>query len=84
MPASLRVLPPDPEAPDLARKPNYDFDKRRKELDRKATREKKLEERRLRRLQEPTEGDVIEPLDGAPTEGDATGDSAAESTGDQP
>lgn len=45
-----------PRLPHLARKPNYDFDKRRKELDRKATRDKKLEERRLRRLQEPQDG----------------------------
>lgn len=73
-----------PEALDLARKPNYDFDKRRKELDRKATRDKKLEERRLRRLQEPTEGDGLEPLDGAPAAG---ADPDADSTGtpgDQP
>ena len=73
----------------MARKPNYDFDKRRKELDRKATREKKLEERRLRRLQEPTEGDVIEPIDGAPVDGepvdgDAAEEHATESKGDQP
>jgi hypothetical protein len=39
------------ESPHLARKPNYDFEKRRKELDRKAKKDAKREER-LQRKQE--------------------------------
>ena len=39
------------EPPHLARKPNYDFEKRRKELDRKAKKDAKREER-LQRTQE--------------------------------
>ena len=37
------------ETPHLARKPNYDFEKRRKELDRKAKKDAKREERQQRR-----------------------------------
>jgi hypothetical protein len=33
----------------VARKPNYDFEKRRKELDRKAKKEARAEEKRLRK-----------------------------------
>ncbi|MBL0171008.1 MAG: hypothetical protein IPP90_09800 [Gemmatimonadaceae bacterium] len=68
----------------MARKPNYDFDKRRKELDRKAAKDKKLEERRLRRLAGPVADDLIEPLDGPAVEGDPVEGESAEITGDQP
>lgn len=44
----------------LARKPNYGFEKRKKELDRKAKKDAKREDRR-RREERPTEGG-----DGAP------------------
>jgi hypothetical protein len=37
----------------LARKPNYGFDKRKKEQDRKAKKDAKREERRQRREEEP-------------------------------
>ena len=73
-----------PEAPDLPRKPNYDFDKRRKELDRKASKDKKLEERRLRRLAGPVDGETIEPLDGAVVDGEPVDGESAEIPGDQP
>jgi hypothetical protein len=33
----------------VARKPNYDFEKRRKELDRKAKKDARAEEKRLRK-----------------------------------
>ena len=47
----------------LARKPNYDFEKRRKEQDRKAKKDAKREDR-LRRKAEglPEEDDVGEPV----------------------
>ena len=45
------------ESPHLARKPNYDFEKRRKELDRKAKKDAKREER-LQRKQENAENGV--------------------------
>lgn len=45
------------EPPHLARKPNYDFEKRRKELDRKAKKDAKREER-LQRKQENAENGV--------------------------
>ena len=56
----------------MARKPNYDFEKRKKEADRKAKQDAKREER-LRRKREglPEEGEEGE--EGAPVEdGDAT------------
>ena len=39
----------------MARKPNYDFEKRRKELDRKAKKDARREEKRLRREQGGTD-----------------------------
>ena len=39
----------------MARKPNYDFEKRRKELDRKAKKDAKREDRARRRLDEPAD-----------------------------
>lgn len=48
----------------MARTPNYDFEKRRKELERKAKKEGRREEKRLRRERGETgEGDA--PLDAA-------------------
>jgi hypothetical protein len=40
----------------LARKPNYNFEKRKKELDRKARKDAKLEDRRRRREENQPEG----------------------------
>lgn len=37
------------ESPHLARKPNYDFEKRRKEMDRQAKKDAKREERQRRK-----------------------------------
>ncbi len=48
---------PERSLPHLARKPNYDFEKRRKELDRKAKKDAKREER-LQRKQENAENGV--------------------------
>jgi hypothetical protein len=45
------------ETPHLARKPNYDFEKRRKELDRKAKKDAKREDR-LQRKKENAENGV--------------------------
>jgi hypothetical protein len=45
------------ETPHLARKPNYDFEKRRKEIDRKAKKDAKREER-LQRKKENAENGV--------------------------
>lgn len=42
----------------MARKPNYDFEKRRKELDRKAKKDAKREERQQRRSEEPQASDT--------------------------
>ena len=49
------------ERPPVAKKPNYDFEKRKKELDRKAKKDSKREER-LRRKREglPDETDDVE------------------------
>lgn len=49
----------------MPRKPNYDFDKRRKELDRKAKRDGKREDRRLRRQQGAAEGEAPPTDEGA-------------------
>lgn len=44
------------ESPHLARKPNYDFEKRRKELDRKAKKDAKREERLQRKKDNAANG----------------------------
>jgi hypothetical protein len=49
----------------LAKKPNYDFERRRKEQDRKKKKDAKREERLLRKR------DGVEGEDGAPVDGDA-------------
>ena len=49
------------EAPRLAKKPNYDFEKRKKELERKAKTDAKREEKRRRR-----EGAADDQEDSAP------------------
>jgi hypothetical protein len=56
----------------LARKPNYSFEKRKKELDRKAKKDAKREDRRRRREE------------GQPEDGDATGLPATTEDRDQP
>jgi hypothetical protein len=43
------------ESPALAKKPNYGFEKRKKELDRKARKDAKREDRRRRGEEERTE-----------------------------
>lgn len=48
------------EAPPLARKPNYSFEKRRKEMDRKAKKDARREEK-LRRKQEGEADDAAPP-----------------------
>ena len=50
------------ESPHLARKPNYDFEKRKKEMDRKAKKDAKREGRRQRR--DEAAADVGSPPDG--------------------
>jgi hypothetical protein len=48
----------------LARKPNYGFEKRKKELDRKAKKDAKREDRRRRREEAlPEDAGVPRPLD---------------------
>ena len=56
----------------MAKKPNYDFEKRRKELDRK----KKKEEKREERLQRKRDGLPDEP-DDSPTAADGVGEITA-------
>ena len=51
----------------MARKPNYDFEKRKKEMDRKAKKDAKREDR-LKRSREEEEGMPASPAaDGDPT-----------------
>jgi hypothetical protein len=50
----------------LARKPNYDFEKRRKEIERKAKKDAKREERLNRRREGATDSDS----DGQPAAGE--------------
>src|SRR5688572_26316716 len=53
------------EAPPLARKPNYGFEKRKKEMDRKAKKDAKREDRRRRREERlPYDASVPPPPDG--------------------
>ena len=59
------------EPPPLARKPNYSFEKRKKELDRKAKKDAKREDRRRRREEGQTD-DVDAP--GLPVAPEAHGD----------
>ncbi len=56
----------------MARKPNYDYEKRKKEADRKAKKDAKREERQRRRaLGLPDEDETMEPAEGAEEEGAA-------------
>jgi len=75
------------ETPHLARKPNYDFEKRRKEIDRKAKKDAKREERLQRKKENAEngtpgvdpdlEGIVLGPQPGMnEDEGDAEDDAA--------
>jgi hypothetical protein len=53
----------------LARKPNYDFEKRRKEGDRKAKKDAKREDRLRRKAKDlPEDGDAGDPQPEAPAE----------------
>ncbi len=58
----------------MAKKPNYDFEKRRKELERKQKKDAKREERLYRKRHGlPEDGDAVEGDDA-----DAAGDTAAD------
>jgi hypothetical protein len=62
------------ESPRLARKPNYSFEKRKKELDRKAKKDAKREERQRRRDEGAPEdtsgtGPTVTPTGGPPEPG---------------
>lgn len=52
----------------MTRKPNYQFEKRQKELDRKARKEEKLR----RRLERATDPEGAERASDGPADGDAT------------
>ena len=52
------------EPPPMARKPNYDFEKRKKEMDRKAKKDAKREDR-LQRQRSETDEPATPPADGA-------------------
>jgi hypothetical protein len=47
----------------LAKKPNYDFEKRKKELDRKAKRDEKIRNKRSDAARAREEADATTPLD---------------------
>jgi hypothetical protein len=53
----------------MARKPNYDFEKRRKEQDRKAKKDAKLADRQRRREERGNEEEAGTPAD-APIDGE--------------
>jgi hypothetical protein len=54
----------------MARKPNYDYEKRRKEMERKAKKDSRREEKRLRREQNDGEGGA--PIEAMPMDDLAT------------
>jgi hypothetical protein len=55
---------PNPSgAPQLAKKPNYDFEKRKKELDRKAKRDEKIRNKRSDAARAREETDAAAPID---------------------
>ncbi len=56
------------EPPTLARKPNYSFEKRKKEMDRKAKKDAKREDRRRRREEGLPEEVDAPGLPGAPVD----------------
>lgn len=61
----------------MARKPNYDFEKRRKEQERKAKKDAKAEERRRRREAGEPEPDTLDDLlDRQPSDADADEETA--------
>jgi hypothetical protein len=62
------------EPPPLAKKPNYGFEKRKKELDRKAKKDAKREDRRRREEGPPQDVDVARP----PAESGKQGDSGSD------
>jgi hypothetical protein len=61
----------------LARKPNYDYEKRRKEMERKAKKDAKREDR-LRRKRDGETGDGVDDLAGDGEAGDVDRDAAVE------
>ena len=65
---------------DLARKPNYDFEKRKKEQDRKAKKDAKREER-LARKRAGQDPDLVDMEGGEPADGEPA--DAAEDAGDE-
>jgi hypothetical protein len=58
----------------LARKPNYQFEKRKKELDRKAKRDARDEDRRRRRAEGTTDAGATGEDSAAPANDEATPD----------
>ena len=68
----------------MARKPNYDYEKRKKEADRKAKKDAKREERQRRRaLGLPDEDETLEGGEGGEgAEGEGNPDAAADGTPD--
>jgi hypothetical protein len=62
------------EPPPLARKPNYGFEKRKKELDRKARKDAKREDRQRRDKEQADGSGATQP----PAEGEERGDSGAD------
>jgi hypothetical protein len=70
------------EPPHLARKPNYDFEKRRKELDRKSKKDAKREERLQRKQENAANGvEGVDPdLEGIVLGPQPTGEEGSEET----
>lgn len=75
----------------MARKPNYDYEKRRKELDRKKKRDERREERRTRRADNPggadeygvtVDGILVDPADLPAIASEDRPDEDADATGD--
>ena len=59
------------EAPPLAKKPNYGFEKRKKEMDRKAKKDAKREDRRRREEAKTEDAGTAPAQDERDSEGDA-------------
>jgi hypothetical protein len=68
----------DRELPLVARKPNYDFERRKKEMERKAKKEAKREERARRKAAGLPEDDGLEGIEGGEPDGDEDGDSSSD------
>ena len=61
------------EPPPMARKPNYDFEKRKKEMERKAKKDAKREDRAQRRNEASNENDAPATDDSAEAESGSNG-----------